>query len=324
MKKNRIFALLLSCLIIASLFSGCSSSKQTAKYTAEAPAMMAESAMDYMASEEMANGSSLSTANRDGGTELPAERKWIVTGNMSVETEDMDSLLFAVKAKVAELGGYIENQDISNGSNYSGRRYRNAYLTVRIPENKLSEFTQAVEESGNVTNQNQSAQDVTLQYIDTESRVNALKTEQARLNELLAKAENLTDLLEIEDRLTEVNYKLESYASQLRSLTNQIDYATIYLNISEVTKYTPVAKPSFFKRISTGFTENALGLWEGIQDITVLLLSSLPTLLVLGAVTFGIVKWILWGSKRRKAKRIAKYGALSQQPTVNRDESKKQ
>lgn len=323
MKKNRIFALLLCALMISSLFTGCgSSSKMRSGYAVEAPMM--EAAMDYAVSEEVANGASVSAANRDSGTELPTERKWIVTGNMSVETEDMDTLLVGVKAKAAELGGYIENQDVSNGSNYSGRRYRNAYLTIRIPENKLSEFTQAVEESGNVTNQSQSAQDVTLQYIDTESRVNALKTEQTRLNELLAKAENLTDLLEIEDRLTEVNYRLESYASQLRSLTNQIDYATIYLNISEVTKYTPVAKPSFFKRISTGFMENVEGLLEGIQDILVWFLSSLPTLLVLAAVVFGIVKWILWGNKRRKAKRIAKSAAMNRQPTVVSEENRKQ
>lgn len=305
MNKNRIFAFLLCTLILCSLFTGCSSSKQTSGYAVEAPAMM-EAAMDNGMAEEMAAGAPLASPNRDGGTELPAERKWIITGSMSVETEDMDILLTGVKAKAAELGGYIESQDVSNGSSYSGRRYRNAYLTVRIPEGKLSEFTQAVEESGNVTNQSQSAQDVTLQFIDTESRVNTLKTEQTRLMELMAKAENLSDLLEIEARLTDVNYQLESHTSQLRALTNQIDYATIYLNISEVTKYTPVAKPSFFKRIATGFADNLEGLWEGIQDFLVWLLSSLPTLLVLGAVSFGIVKWILWGHKRRKAKRMAK------------------
>ena len=55
-----------------------------------------------------------------------------------------------------------------------------------------------VSEIGNVTQKNESVEDVTLQYVDVESRKKALETEQERLMELLSSAENMEDLLAIE------------------------------------------------------------------------------------------------------------------------------
>ena len=68
--------------------------------------------------------------------------------------------------------------------------------------------------------------------------MNALLAEEARLVELMAQAETMTDLLQIEQRLTDVRYELEDITSQMRILENQVDYATIYLNIEEVRDFT--------------------------------------------------------------------------------------
>ena len=64
-----------------------------------------------------------------------------------------------------------------------------------------------VSEIGNVTQKNESVEDVTLQYVDVESRKKALETEQERLMELLSSAENMEDLLAIESKLSEVRYE---------------------------------------------------------------------------------------------------------------------
>lgn len=88
-----------------------------------------------------------------------------------------------------------------------------------------------VSEIGNVTQKNESVEDVTLQYVDVESRKKALETEQERLMELLSSAENMEDLLAIESKLSEVRYELENYGSQLRMLDNQIDYSTVNVDV---------------------------------------------------------------------------------------------
>lgn len=255
-----------------------------------ASAMRTESiAEEYYAMSDAA-APMQSAMKNDAAPDLPEGRKWIITASVDVETDDMEKTLPAVIAEIGTLGGYVENQDSYNGSAYNGHRYRHAYLTVRIPVERLDEFEQSLSECANMVSQSRNASDVTLTYVDTETRLAALRTEQTRLLELLAKAENMSDLLQIESRLTDVNYELERVASELRSLDNRIDYATVNVSVSEVTEYTPAQKPTFGQRIAKGFVDNLKSLWEMLQDIVVFVITNLPAIALWGAVIFGLVK----------------------------------
>ena len=232
-----------------------------------------------------------------GATALPENRKWIITINMDVETEDLDALLEQLDEQIAEFGGYVENQNIHNGSNYASHRYRSANLTIRIPVQQVEQFTGSISGFANVTSQNVNREDITLQYTATANRVTALETEEARLLELLAEAETMSDLLEIEARLTDVRYELENFASQLRLYDNQVDYATVYLYISEVQEYTPVEDPTFVERIKTTFSDALEGLGDGIVNLTVFLMGNSPYLL-----TFGLLAFVLFRLAKRPGK----------------------
>ena len=243
-------------------------------------------------------------------TVLPEGRKWIITVNMSAETEDLDALMEALNGKISGLGGYVEDQDSYNGSMYSSRRYRSASLTVRIPAERVDEFTEEMSGIANVVSTNLSREDITLSYVATESRVKALQTEEARLLELMEQAETMADLLEIESRLTDVRYELENRASQLRLYDNQVDYATIYLSIDEVQEYTPVEEPTVWERISGGFVSSVKGVGNGLLDLLVWVLAKSPYLVILGGVTVGVVVLV----KKRKARKAEKKAA-KQNPT---------
>ena len=136
--------------------------------------------------------------------------------------------------------------------------------------------------------------------MDTESRLAALETEEERLLELLAQAETMSDLLEIESRLTDVRYELESAASQLRLYDNQIDYATIYLSIDEVLEYTPVEEPGIWERITDGFADSLKGLGDGIVNLGVWIVVNSPYLVVYGLILAGV--WVCIRKLRRRRK----------------------
>ncbi len=300
---KKLTSLTLVVLMLLSLFTGCgAASNQSA-------------AMDYATPEEMMEapmasaGNSLTSSAAENTMVVPENRKWIVTVDMFAETEDLDALLAAVEETITTLNGYVENQNIYNGSNYSSRRYRSASLTVRIPAEDVDSFTQEMSGISNVVRSNKNLEDVTLRYTDTENRVKALETEQARLLELMEMAETMADLLEIEARLTDVRYELENYSSQLRSYDNRIDYATIYLNIEEVQEYTPVEEETFWQRISGGFVASLKGLGEGAVDVLVWIIVSSPYLVVIGGIAVAFVL----GLKRGKKRKIAKKQAASQQ-----------
>jgi hypothetical protein len=133
----------------------------------------------------------------------------------------------------------------------------------------------------------------------------ALQTEETRLLELMAKAETMSDLLEIEARLTDVRYELERVTSQLRSYDDLVNYATIYLNIEEVKEYTPVAEKTRWQKITDGFVKSLKGVWNGALDFFVWLIVNLPYLLVIGAVAFVVVFLIRRAAKKRKARQPA-------------------
>ena len=298
-------SLLLSLALLAVLLTGCGSAgKSAASYDSG----MVEYAVSDEAAMAPAEGAAMkNTAADTGSTQLPQNRKWIVTVNLTAETDDLDALRSALDEKIAALNGYVEDQSVYNGSIYdSGRRYRSANLTVRIPADSIDAFLQDVGGLANIVRQNKSIEDVTLSYVATESRLKALETEEARLLELLSQAETMTDLLEIEARLSEVRSELENYASQKRLYDNQIDYATIYIAIEEVQEYTPTEEPSLWERIRDGFKDNLEGVGEGLLDVLVWFIVSIPTLVVLAVVVLILVLIVRRIRRRRKAKKTAK------------------
>ena len=280
---KKLTALFLSLLLVLSLAACGGSSKATQAAPADY-AMVEEVAMEAPAAMATGASNSLRGAGETGSTALPENRKWVITVNMDAETEDLDGLMAGLDAEINALAGYVEDQEVYNGSSYASRRHRNASLTIRIPADRVEEFTAAVSGIANVVNTNVSRDDITLQYVDTESRVTALKTEETRLLELLAQAETMSDLLEIEARLSDVRYELESYSSRLRVYDNQVDYATIYLYISEVQEYTPVAEKTVWERIRDGFKSSIEGVTEGFVDFFVWVIANSPYLLVWAVV----------------------------------------
>ena len=293
-------AWILTLCLTAALLVGCGSGKSSSANYDRAPAEVSDEVGYYDMAETQAAGALADNGTGDASV-LPEGRKWIITVNLSAETEDLDGLMASLNEKIAALEGYVEDQDSYNGSMYSSRRYRSASLTVRIPAERVEEFTTQVSGIANVVSTSMSRQDITLNYVDTQSRVTALKAEEARLLELMEQAETMADLLEIESRLTDVRYELENRASQLRLYDNQVDYATIYLSIKEVQEYTPVEEPTLWERISGGFLDSLKRLGDGMLDIMVWILVSSPFLLVLGILAAVVVVIVKKHRKHKKA-----------------------
>lgn len=305
--KNAVWALAL----VTLLLGGCGSKADRSSATAADMKMAEEAAYDaagtYLSDDIYSVDSAEVTDDvaEDGAATPQVEdtsRKLIKNVNLSVETETFEELLATITEKTESFSGYIEESYTYNGSNYYGRGTRNASMTVRIPAQQLDAFLSSVSEVSNVISRNDSVSDVTLQYVDMESHKKALTAEQDRLLELLEQAESVEDIITIESRLSDVRYQIESMESQLRTLQNQVSYSTVYLDIQEVEKLTPVEEQTRGEMIREGFVDSLYGVGNGLLDFGTAVIIDLPYLVVWAAVILLVILIIRLLRKHRKNK----------------------
>ena len=293
MKKSRFMMPMIALALVISLLAGCGAAKS------EAGGMVNDFVYDgvYDSAGQLAPESGVQTDQKyessastgTAGTAGLQNQKLIRTMYIDAETDDMDTLLAKLDARITELGGYWENKTIRNGSYTQTRRYRSAQMTIRIPVSQLDAFVSHIEGATNIISYRENADDITLSYVATASRITALETEQQRLLELLAKAEDMTDLLLIEQRLTDVRTELEEVTSQLRLYDNLVDYGTVELSVTQVQEYTVVEEETVWQRMGSGLKESWQSLCEFTEDLLVLVVSSLPFLIPVGLAVILLV-----------------------------------
>ena len=145
---------------------------------------------------------------------------------------------------------------------------------------------------GEMGSKSEQVQDVTLEYVDVESRKKALTTEQERLLVLLENAENIEDIIQIESRLSDIRYELQFYESRLRVMDNQVSYSTVSLNISEVERITEVQEKTFLEEVTYRLSNNFHNIGSDARGFAIWFLSSLPYLLIWAAVIVFLV-WLI-------------------------------
>ena len=316
MRKRKISTIINALLAVSLLLSGCGGSSSSKAADAAAPAAAADyenfamaeeasadsgyydEAYDYsdeMVRETSAEGAESETAQVtedevEGGANQKTERMLIKNVYMSVESEDIDAMMKSIERRVDALGGYIENMNVDN-TKYSNSEKKTATILARVPVEKLDAFVDEVEGQSNVLSKSSNAEDVTLKYVDMQSRMDSLQIEYDRISELLKQADELDNIIELENRLTDIRYEMQSYGSQMKVMKNQARYSTVNLNITQVIEYTPVVveEKTRLERMSEGFVSNCKRVGNGIVDFFVGLVIALPILLVWAVIITMIV-----------------------------------
>lgn len=296
MKKKLFFIMLCSALTISGCGSAIESNSQSQSDVAEAIA--GDAAVESYSAVDV------KTLPADVSKNMPkpstnVSQKWVTTLNISVETDDLDNAIHLIDEEVSSLGGYVENQRMYNGNELISYKQsgdnRNYQSVIRIPEDDSDSFYDSINEITNIISYEKNREDITLNYVDTESRKNMLVTEEQKLMEMMENATEMSDLIQIETRLSEIRYQLDSTESQLRVYDNQVNYATVYLNINEVKEFTQTEELGVWKRITTGLSKNFAHLKVMLVNLFVLIITGLPyivTFTVFVLIIVAIVKKI--------------------------------
>ena len=226
-----------------------------------------------------------------------ANAKMVYTAGVEAETQDFDACAAALERLVEELGGYLEYASMGS----YGDGHRSASYTARIPSPRFSDFLESVGELSHVTSQDRNTDNISERYYDTESRLATQRTKMERLQALLAKTENMEDIIDLENAISETELQIEQLTGSLRHYDALVDYATVDIRLREVLRLSTVeeAPPTFGSRLGSAFTDGLHGFGDFLQDVAVYLAYNWTWMVLLALIILLVVKV----SKRRQAQR---------------------
>ncbi len=270
-------------LLLASsvfLFSCSRSSAGYAEFSrsappgGEAPMQLSENkrAVDAFAPE-----SPVTSTTRETTSAIPSSRKLIKTGEVSLETREINQAEAEATALTIKLGGYVAST--SNSGDY-------VYMTLRIPQQSFESAMTGLVAIGKLSTRSEQVADVTMQFVDLESRITTKKILRERYTEYLRRSENVEDLLAVERALNEVIAELDAMEASFKTLSDQIDYATINVTIS----LPPEAKPASQRSFIAGL----LKVWDSFVGFVFIVLYSIIIILIFGVPLIALAGLCYW------------------------------
>lgn len=312
MKGKRILPL---ALLLAAALTACSGGNSATM--AAAPSAAAEYKGEMDRPEEPAADMALSTTLRAAGAAagVYADAKLIQRADYEVQTTDYPTAETALEALVERCGGYFEYQETSGGGYYESAARRWGSFTIRVPKEQYDTFTGSVGGVGHVVSQSGSAEDVGQTYYDIELRLQTQRTKQERLLALLEKAATMEDIISLENALSETEYQIEQYTSDLKRYDSLIDFATIELRLTEVARISdePGEVAPLGARVASAFGEGLHSFGDGLGNLAVWL--------AYHAVGVAALLAVLMGAGLAVRRRLRKRGAVHAPPDAQTEET---
>jgi len=144
----------------------------------------------------------------------------VYTAAMTIAVFDLAEALAIAERFPDTFGGYLSS--LSGGA-----------VILRVPAAKLRPAMDALAELGNVEQRSLTAQEVTAEFVDIESRIRALTETHAQLLTLLSQARNVEEALEVRAALDRINGELEVLKGRMRHLSNLIAFSTLHITFIE-------------------------------------------------------------------------------------------
>jgi len=227
------------------------------------------------------------------GGDNAADRKIVRTGSLWIEVKDIDVTLADISSLASQLNGYVVSS-----TQRADEAEPTGWISIRIPVEKFDEAMQKLRALGvKVLNENTNSQDVTEQYSDLSAQLRNLEATEAQYLELLKKAENVKDILEVQRELSNVRGNIERIKGRMQYLERTSDMSVIEISLK---KTRPIG--------------------ESTWDVPGIFKSAVDGLIVFGKFLTGLLIWVLvfapvWiiilviifvARRRSKAKKAAK------------------
>jgi hypothetical protein len=273
-------------LLGALLLSGCTTSQSGSSSDGSAGGSVG---MPAPAGPEVGGDSSGGDVGSDGTV---VQRQVVTTGSVSLSADSPLDAADRATDIVESRGGRVDDR-VEHAP--TDAQKPSARLTLRIPADRLTAALAELEKLGETSQVSISSSDVTTKAQDLDARIKALQTSVDRLLALMAKATDTTDLITIENALSQRQAELDSLQAQGDYLSAQVALATITLDIV-ATGVVPAGLPGdFWSGLGAGWA----ALVSFLGGVVVVLGVLLPWA-ALAAVVALVAWWAVRASRRRR------------------------
>ncbi len=206
------------------------------------------------------------------------------TANLTVTTKDFEKARPAVEEILKRHRGYVGEMNVDTPTGSA----RSLTATLRVPASQLDATLADLKSLGSVEKESQNGEEVTQQYVDLEARLkNSRNTEQRLVQLQRERTGKLSDVLSVENQISRVRGEIEQMEAQRKEMRNQVDYATLNLTVSEdykaELKVVPTSTGTLIRNAAVAGYRSMV---DGLLELLLWLLSSLPSLLLWLAILF--------------------------------------
>lgn len=235
-----------------------------------------------------------------GPVAVPAERKVIRNGSLTLEVRGLDEALSAIRSGAEKAGGYVTNE--SQGKDEYGARQGS--ITCRVPAASLDKTLAQFQTLGHVEGVNVTAEDITEQYFNLEIRLRNQRDLETRFRALLDKPGNkVSDLLEIERAMARVRGEIDELEGRKRFWDSQVSLSTLTVQLHEPRPAIVGEGGGILSTLRSAFRRLGENLVETIAWLIASLGVIVPAMLALW------VAWRLWRALRSRGGRTRKPAA---------------
>lgn len=242
-------------------------------------------AVDGFEEDSADMNSSYDSVTDSSGTASESSRKIVKNASLTVKTKNYDEFIASLQEKIETYGGYVEQ---SQEYNYDNASNRYANMNLKIPAEMLEKFIEEIGKIGTVTSKTVESTDITDSYIDVESRIKALETEEKTLLGLLEKAESLADVIDLQERLSTVRTELEGMKAQKESYDSMVAYSKVILDINEVERVVE-GGDTFLGRAKEKLMNNIYDMADFFRELGINLIAAIPYFVIAGAVAIIVI-----------------------------------
>lgn len=272
---------------------------------------------EEVAVEEDDAATTVETQTQNLDTMTLLEEKLVYYCDLDIETLDYAGTMSAIKDTIKKYGGVIQSENESDDSyHWYYEDYRKTsgtlhnYLQVRIPSEKYESFLSELDGIGKIISKSTSVDNISQQYYDTTTQIEALQIQEKNLLAMLEKCETIEDMITVQERLSEVQYELNSLQTTKRYMDVDVAYSYVNINVSEVLEYhresEPVKTSTFIDRLQNTLRSTGTGFLSFMEGLLFVVIRLMPYLLIAAVICLIFRKKIKQKLDDRKADKAAK------------------